>query len=55
MNIKMLFAMKFFGFIVGLTIYNYLYDNFINNIILNSISDIKEHFGNLTVKLPDSN
>ena len=55
MNIKMLFAMKFFGFVVGLTIYNFLYENFINGIILNSFSNIKDYFGNSTVRLPDSN
>mgnify|MGYP001588001955 CR=1 FL=1 len=53
MNIKMLFAMKCFGFVIGLTIYNYIYDSFINDIILNSINGIKEHFDNSTIKLPD--
>ena len=55
MNIKILFLIKFFGFVIGLTIYNFLYDSFINDIILNSISDIRDHFGNSTIKLPNSN
>jgi len=33
--------------------FNFLYDNFINDIILNSVSGIKDHFGNSTLKLLD--
>ena len=53
MNIKLLLAIKFFGFIVGLTVYNFLYENFLNDIILNSLNDIQEHFQNSTTKLPN--
>ena len=55
MNIKLLTTLKLFGLIFGLTIYNFLYENVINDIILNSIGGIKEHFENSTLKLPDSN
>ena len=55
MNIKLFLVLKFFGYIVGLTIYNFLYENYINNIILNSLTGIKNHFGNSTITLPDSN
>lgn len=55
MNLKLLFAMKCFGFIVGLTLYNFVYENFINDVILDGVSGIKDHFGNSTLELPDSN
>lgn len=55
MNIKMIIILKCFGIIFGLTIYNFLYENFINDIILDSLYKVKDHFGNSTIKLPDSN
>lgn len=55
MTIKLFIALKFFGFLVGLTMYNFLYENYINTIILNSISGIKYHFTNSTLELPDAN
>ena len=55
MNIKLLIALKLFVFIIGITIYNFLYENFINDMILDGLAGIKNHFGNSTLKLPDSN
>lgn len=55
MSIKVWFIIKSFGFIVGLTIYNFLYENFINGFILDSIYNVKQHFQNVTLTLPDSN
>ena len=55
MSIKKIFLVKCLGFIIGLTIYNFLYENFINDIILDGFGEIQVYFGNMTHKLPDPN
>lgn len=53
MSIKVWILFKCFGLFVSLTIYSFLYENYINSFILNSIGGIKEHFQNSTVHLPN--
>ena len=55
MNIKLKFVLKFIGFLFGLTVYNFFYENYINKIILNGFNGIQNHFNTLNMRLPDSN
>ena len=45
---KKLLALKFFMYLFGLTVYNFLYENYLNDMIINSIHDARYYISNST-------
>ena len=54
MNIKISLALKCFTLLFGLTVYNFLYENYINEAILMNYKAIIKHFQNSTTTLPNT-
>ena len=52
---KKLFLFKIITYTIGLTIYNFCYTYFINDILINNLNLVKQHFTNSTLQLPESN